>query len=578
MNMNYIKNLFVLMKDTTVLQRICIGFSVSSLLVLLNPNLVLQRINITSLGNHTSEISHMVESCAIIMCILLLLFTLTKNSTLHSNKIFMIYWHITLAFILLFIPNLYMLFGYYNDKWIILSSCFIIIFAFLVDWLSFGILYLLNFVLAYSIYVITTGIWSLTYTDHTLFYVIIVYLLRFSLIIPLYQRDKIQSNKEELEKALKIKDDFLDKVSHEIKTPVQGILGISGELYSQWIHLSDKERYELSYLISSNSHRLMSLLSHLLDTSKLMSNRMSSNLVEANISEALFEIKQEYSILCNQKSLTFVMKKNNVDDNLKVICDKEQIKQVLHNLLSNSLKFTEQGQIILEVTYQLAGMLFTITDTGIGVPEKEIKEIFTSFSQSSRSKGRYPGTGLGLTICSEIIASHNGKIWSENTREGAKFCFTINNNLEESQDKTILTYRDSVDYTLSGKNILLIDDEETCRISGKLILSSAGAKVALADGPSEAIKILQQKPKFDLIIVDYMMPTMNGIELIEKIQGYFRLDAPFIIQTGASAIDKLDKGNDLNILGYFLKPYNKAQMINSLQMMMTVYKDTLVNK
>ena len=567
---HYMKNYIALIQCFTQDKHKYMIFGLFALIVILNPYFSFYTISQKDLVTHTNKIISIFELCARIMCILLCILSVSNNK-LIAETILPLLWYNTLGVILYMIPTLYMMFGYFGYEWMIITTYLVTMLGWCVDWRHFIVIIIIATILSYFIYYLTTYSFALNYTTSITYYIAMYYLLLPMLAMRLYERDKLKSNQQRLEQDLKRKDGFLDMVSHEIKTPVQGILGISGELYSQWINLSDTERYNLSYLISSNSQRLMSLLSNLLYISKLKSRRMIGNLGKENLLDLLVETKTEYSILCKQKSIDFSLEQNNVNEHFTAIFDKEKTKQVLSNLLSNSLKFTQQGKITLAISEQRDYLLFTITDTGIGIPTKERKEIFTAFGQSSISKGRYPGSGLGLAICSEIIATHNGKIWSEDRAKGAKFCFTISKHLQESKDKALLNYRGNSDYDLSGKNILFIDDEEVCRIAGKLILRGAGGKITLADGASTALSILETKQNFDLIIVDYLMPEMNGIELIKKIRKDFTLSTPFIIQTGASSIEKLSKDNELNILGYCLKPYNQAQMINSIQIMMALY-------
>jgi two-component system sensor histidine kinase ChiS len=247
--------------------------------------------------------------------------------------------------------------------------------------------------------------------------------------------EKVQERTADLEKALQAKSIFLSNMSHEIRTPIHGIINYSDFLVKDWEKLSDTERYYFSNKLNSNSGRLLSLINNLLDLSKLNAGKMEFSLEKGNLVEIINNIIQESEPLYKGiKDIVIDFKQAN-SKNYVTHFDADRISQVVRNLLSNSIKFTESGKIEIKLkhsTYkdkdenEIQGIKFIIQDNGIGIPEGELEDIFDKFNQSSRTKTGAGGTGLGLAICKEIIEAHQGKIWaSNNASHGAKFTFIL---------------------------------------------------------------------------------------------------------------------------------------------------------
>lgn len=238
--------------------------------------------------------------------------------------------------------------------------------------------------------------------------------------------NKVLERTKELEIALTTKNELLNNLSHEVRTPVHGFTIISEGLVEQWHVLDESKKLRYATNIAQNASRLEKLISQLLDLSKYNANKMVMNFKRMDLNDSIKLIINE----CNRLYLfnrTIDIHFTSDNDKLEIIGDKEKLEQVLRNLLFNAIKFTHDGGIITIYSNIINQELYcSISDTGIGIPNDELISIFEAFSQSSRTKTGAGGTGLGLSISKNIIKEHNGHIWAENNKDsGSIFKFTI---------------------------------------------------------------------------------------------------------------------------------------------------------
>jgi len=246
---------------------------------------------------------------------------------------------------------------------------------------------------------------------------------------------KVKKRTADMEKAMKVKSDFLSNMSHEIRTPIHGIMNYAEFLAHDWKKLAEEKRFDFVKKLYTNSDRLLSLINNLLDLSKLDANKMDFHFKECDLGELLKNAIEEVEPLYIAKNLEL-----NFNDygKLKFIAsfDKERILQVIRNLFSNAIKFTKDGTISADIKFTEftnsqgsthKGLVLSIKDEGLGIPEKELKYIFDKFNQSTHTRTGAGGTGLGLAICKDIISAHHGILWAENNKDekGATFSFAI---------------------------------------------------------------------------------------------------------------------------------------------------------
>ena len=250
-------------------------------------------------------------------------------------------------------------------------------------------------------------------------------------ILNLELEEKIQERTADLEKALAIRTEFLNSISHEVRTPVQGITTISRGLVEFWNEHTEEKKLALASAVASNSQRLFSLVSNVLDLSAFNAGALHFNMQKLNLVDLVNDIIVECQILyLSNKSITILFNHDNKEEYLEG--DYEKISQVLRNLLTNSIKFMSDGVIEVEILQSLGfdqeHLLYTIVvkDQGINIPEEDLKKIFLPFIQSGATKGKVSGAGLGLSICNKIIKGHSGKIWATNNEEnGVNISFTL---------------------------------------------------------------------------------------------------------------------------------------------------------
>lgn len=240
---------------------------------------------------------------------------------------------------------------------------------------------------------------------------------------------KVQQRTKELEKALTAKTEFLNNMSHEIRTPVHGFTVLSEGLTKSWDILSDEKKYKYTEDISTNAKRLENLIGSILDLSKFTVDKMVLNFKQVDFNKIIEDIIEECKGLYLSKKHINIEYISNGE--CMITSDHERLGQVLRNLFFNAIKFTpDNGHIKASFTVKNNECLhFTISDSGIGIPEQELDSIFEPFTQSSFTKTSAGGTGLGLGICQNIIKAHSGLIWANNNpKGGASFHFTIPTN------------------------------------------------------------------------------------------------------------------------------------------------------
>lgn len=238
-------------------------------------------------------------------------------------------------------------------------------------------------------------------------------------------KEEVAKRTLHLKQALQSKQEFLNNISHEVRTPLQGILGISSELHKRWNKINEKDKRNYVRIVAESGDRLMQLMSNILDLSKLEEAKMSFNFRICEFRNIVKDsIKQIKPLLESNKALTLeVSYAKNIKT--KVKCDRLRMQQVINNLLNNAIKYSKQGSISIHISNRRRNLRFAILDEGVGIPPKELQMIFQPFIESSKTKTKAGGKGLGLALCKEIILAHQGSIWAENHDTGSAFYFEL---------------------------------------------------------------------------------------------------------------------------------------------------------
>ena len=249
------------------------------------------------------------------------------------------------------------------------------------------------------------------------------------------KQKELERKRQVAELANEAKSQFLANITHELRTPLHGILSFAGFGIKKHRSAEDEKILHFFTMIEQSGQTLLVLINDLLDSAKLESGKMTFNFGAREINRDVDHVISEFTTILSEKNVT--VNSHHSDSAMVVVYDSEKIKQVVRNLLSNAIKFTPKDGIIdVTVARYNDQIRVSVKDQGIGIPEEELESVFDKFVQSSKTDTKFGGTGLGLSICKEIIDAHKGHIWAENNPDrGAKFIFEIPYNRDEAQNE-----------------------------------------------------------------------------------------------------------------------------------------------
>ncbi|MEO6131403.1 MAG: response regulator, partial [Saprospiraceae bacterium] len=412
------------------------------------------------------------------------------------------------------------------------------------------------------------------------------------------RRNRLQTRRLQREQAIsqqlrqvdKLKDQFLANTSHELRTPLNGIVGLSESLLENAHTKAEKEDLEL---IVSSGRRLSNLVNDILDFSRLKEHDLQLQLKPVDI--------RTIADLClrvnkpNLQDKPIVLVNRIPEDIPYCLADENRFQQILQNLVSNAIKFTREGEVIIHATVDGDLISISVTDTGIGIDKSNLESIFREFEQADGSISReFGGTGLGLSISKYLVELHGGTIQVKSEPGiGSSFSFTLPvfkgeyNHLHDTSkvtsvlisEKEMVTEMNgngrSTAYKLNEnakKNILVVDDEPINLKVLKNHLEQEGFTVTLAKDGQEALGLLENGNKYHLVLLDVMMPRVSGYEVCQRIREKYMLSQlPIIMVTSKNQVNDLVEGLTFGANDYIIKPFSKDELLARVKTQLNTY-------
>lgn len=372
---------------------------------------------------------------------------------------------------------------------------------------------------------------------------------------------QLEESRQKAEESLETRKLFLANISHEIRTPINAISGMSGILADTEISETQKQYVKA---IQSSSKSLMVIVNDILDMSKLESGKFSADFIPFDIRSIVDPLYTSYLLRTDEKGISF-----NIDypkDMPRwVFGDPTRLGQILNNLISNAIKFTDKGSVSLKINFEKKGKLndfcFSVTDTGIGIDQEKLKTIFEFFSQEDNTiTRRFGGTGLGLAISKSIAELLGGEIKVESEKNvGSTFKFSLTMPEAAEQEKNVAVALSD----LTGKNVLIVEDNELNRFLAVTILKKWNANIHIAENGEEAVAAVKNK-EIDIVLMDIQMPVMDGVAASIAIRNELNSNVPIIALTANALESEKEKCWQAGMNEYITKPYNPNYLLEKI--------------
>ena len=394
------------------------------------------------------------------------------------------------------------------------------------------------------------------------------YIIGFSQDITerVHAEEELKEAKKLTEEVARAKESFLANMSHEIRTPMNGVMGISALLAKT--DLNEQQRNYVK-LIQESSNNLLVIVNDILDLEKIIMGKLNLEHIAFSVPERVEMCLQSFTFKAEEKGLRLTYR-NRLKDAVAVISDPYRLSQVLNNLISNALKFTEHGEVLVETSAEehegsRIFIRFSVKDTGIGIPPEKLAEIFEPFVQADVAVSRtHGGTGLGLSICRELIHMMGGvlKVKSE-PGKGSEFYFVIPFEISSVLPNSKDDAPKDIDYrSLGARHVLVAEDVELNQFLARHILESWGFTADFAFNGEEAIRKLETN-EYDLILMDIQMPVMDGMEATRRIRlldNPVKAAVPIVALTANALKGDSEKYLKAGMNDYLAKPFTEESL------------------
>ncbi|SDS12200.1 Signal transduction histidine kinase [Polaribacter sp. KT25b] len=390
-----------------------------------------------------------------------------------------------------------------------------------------------------------------------------VFQLTYYSYINSFANKNAHSTKQQALDASDAKSQFLSTMSHEIRTPLNAVIGLSHILGDNNPRKDQTQNIEA---LNYSGKILLNLLNNVLDFTKIQSKEIELDNIPVDLSSAIKQIKKIHEASCLRKKIIMNLE---IDENIPFVwLDIVRFNQIINNLVSNAIKFTDKGSITLKIkkvneTKDSIDLFTEIIDTGIGIPEDKQETIWQAFTQASTTTNRlYGGTGLGLPIVKNIVESMGSKIKIDSEiNKGSRFYFQLNLKRASKEELFKTTYKKA--YNFKGKKVLLVEDNMINVMVGQQILEKVNLKVEVARDGLSAVNMVKNS-HFDIILMDIQMPIMDGYTASTEIRK-FNKHIPILALSASVFMQVNNKMKDCGINGFIFKPFDPEDLLNQIE-------------
>lgn len=371
---------------------------------------------------------------------------------------------------------------------------------------------------------------------------------------------ELEEAKTRADNANKAKSDFLSSMSHEIRTPLNAIVGLSEDMKDRDV-CPDIMKEDLNDIIDA-SHTLLEIVGNIMDINKIESEKMEIVDVSYNFKEEISSLARVQSIRIKDKKIDY---KINISEDIpyELIGDKQHVKEIINNLLSNAIKYTDEGIVSMNITCfnsnDICNLEIEVYDTGRGIKQEDLNRLYNKFDRLDVEKNAtIEGTGLGLAITKKLVELLNGTINVESEYgEGTKFNVIIPQRIgnNTSKDEQVIT-NNIIDY--SDKKILIVDDNKlNIKVAKRNIEDLNFKEIDECYNGLECLEKIKNGKKYDIILMDIMMPTMDGEQVLKELKNIKDFDTPVIALTADAIAGSDEKYKNEGFVDYVSKPFNK---------------------